>query len=104
MVRTLTIDIWGYEWDISSGLHGKQSEIELFGTIEVKDNKIAYMTNYDIFNREIKAAKEYDIFKEHCIFKHVDTVFEGTFIDAFNYIQEKLTEHAKKQGDMRRAV
>jgi hypothetical protein len=105
MVRTLEIDIWGHEWDISGSVRGNPSKLELFGMIETKNNKIVYITNYEISIKDINAAKKMGgIFSEQCIFKHGDYSFEGDFIDAFIYIENAIAKYAKKQGSIRRAV
>lgn len=110
MVRTLIIDLWEPNWEI-----GQMSENggELLKTKavfleqEIKNGVITYIYGFDIRGADIKAAKEEGgAYFEKCVFKDIknDYSFEGDFIDAFLYINNKMAEYAKKQGDIRRGV
>ncbi|MDR0468008.1 MAG: hypothetical protein LBG67_04070 [Campylobacteraceae bacterium] len=99
-IRTLKIDIWGYEWDISfNGKRGDDVVPKLFRTVDILNGKIVYVHDYSMSARNIKRAQEYGgVFLEECIFRHKEHTFKGNFIDAFIYIENHLESLAKAEG------
>lgn len=110
MVRTLTIDILGFDWYIESTARGddKDYEFPLIGNYRVVDGKIAHLHDYMLSEKLLKRCSEFGgAFLERCSFVYIPRdsdggfveregkVIEGDFIDALVFIYKELEKKAK---------
>lgn len=96
MARTLEIDIWGYNWDITDKSDERSdSSAEpkgKFGIWRVFQGKINYLFDYYMHESAIKESKSDPLFSEVCEFVYPaeEIRFTGTFIDALEFIENRL--------------
>ncbi len=105
MVRDFLIWMDDVEWEIREvGLEDytklKWPGIDAFANIRVKEGKLAYVHDISLRDEDIKRVKKEKLFSEICNFTHNDTKFlkniaqkdgkkfQGTFIEALEYIKE----------------
>ncbi|MSN96773.1 hypothetical protein F1B92_06295 [Campylobacter sp. FMV-PI01] len=113
-LRKFEIAFYGIEWHIGSYDYNEENDKDtpLKGLIKpmttVKDGKIAYL--FDLFapsQDECQNAKNFKEFGEICEFNHFDTnvgrvikTFQGTFIDALNYVRENFkADESERAGE-----
>ena len=109
MVRDFLIWMDDVEWEIREvGLDDytklKWAGIEAFGNIRVKNGKLAYVQDIAIRDEYMEIVKKEKLFSEVCNFTHNDKSFvkniaqkdgkkfQGTFIDALNYIKKEFKD------------
>jgi len=100
------------EWEIREvGLKDyttlKPLNIDAFANIRVSNNKIAYLHDLDIKVKDIDTVSKEPLFNEECNFyinnpnflkeypQKNAKKFQGTFIDALNYIYNTLNNKVK---------
>ncbi len=96
MARTLEIDIWGYNWDITDPIDERgDSSTELkgrFGIWRAHKGKLNYLFDYYMHEHALQESKDDPLFQEICEFTYPaeNLRFSGTFIDALEFIQNRL--------------
>jgi hypothetical protein len=104
MVRTLTIDIWGGDWYIETGIEGddKGYKFPIIGNYKVVDGKITHLHDFMLTDKLIKICRDFgSCFLERCEFVYAPRkngelnesnkqIFEGDFIDALIFIQHEI--------------
>lgn len=103
VVRTLVIDIWGYNWDItdpsdkrgdaSTELKGK------FGIWRAHKGRINYLFDYYMHEDALEESKSDPLFQEVCefIYPAENRCFRGTWIEALEFIQKRLPTPLKEE-------
>lgn len=92
------------DWEMREAIvdisDSKILNIDAFATIKAIDNKIVYLTDMDVKDEDLELVSKDERFLENCIFVQttfenepkIIKEFEGTFIDALNYIKEQMEE------------
>jgi hypothetical protein len=108
MVRTLRINIRGYYWEIGTEGMGLKYNSP-FAQCEV-GSALTYLYNYDLTERDLAMVRVIGgVFFEKCFFvfipshdekkvlnTQIEQSFEGTFVDAFVFIQQVFEKKIKE--------
>ena len=89
--RKFTIEIDEMGWHCSTNENstavGGNKEIDaLFAHVGFSQNKLVHLGDYQLTNEMLGTKNK--IFDEQCIFTHGKHSFEGTFVDALEYINK----------------
>lgn len=100
--RKFIIKIWeDVDWEIklfgSSQVNKKDIEIDAFAIAKSDDNRISYLFDISVKDKDLELASKSKIFLEECMFTHISydgmkniKQFEGTFIKALEYVKEEF--------------
>ena len=79
------------DYDIWDGKYAeKENEKYKFATFCIENNQIMGMFDMDVKDEVLEIAKNDPLMQEVCEFRHKNYKFQGTFIDALEYIKENF--------------
>ena len=113
MARSLSIDIWGLDWYIETGIKVENEapyDFPMIGNYNVVDGKIVHLHDYMLTDKLFKACKDFGgVLLEKCSFLYIprdkegelnpndEQSFEGTFLDALVFIKKELEKEEKRR-------